>query len=166
VFNCFLETQSDTHNACRLPKVQMSEKSVKYWKTFAVVMLSVGGIVLNVGWFGLESHYFATLPREPNPSIGRVYPYNHHGIVFWQTQTEKRRLDLLEYMGWFLILGGMSIAYWKDRSSFTAPAPSLRLPKGFVVERSEDSIAYRMGARMRSLLWGKRGGELPKRKKQ
>jgi hypothetical protein len=143
----------------------MSEKSVKYWKTFAFVLLSLGVLVWIVGWFGLEAHYFATLPREPNSSIGRVYPYNHHGIVFWQTQTEKRRLDLLEYVAWFLMLGGMSIAYWKDRTSFAAPTSSLRLPKGFVVERAENSIAYGMGSRIRFLVWGKWIGERPKQKK-
>jgi hypothetical protein len=126
-------------------------------------MLSTGLLVWIVGWSGLEAHYFAILPREPNPSIGRVYPYNHHGIVFWQTRTEKRRLDLLFLGAWFLMLGGVSIAYWKDSASFAAPAPSLQLPKQFVRDRRVNSIAYRIGSRIRFAVSGKSRGDRPKK---
>lgn len=76
---------------------------------------------------GLWSHYLHVLPRVADPTIGRVYPRNIHGIVVFQTHAEKLRLDLIDdisisvfFAG--LIIGGLEERHWKRTAGRNIPS--------------------------------------------
>jgi len=84
------------------------------WQILAWGMVCAGLLLLLLGYTALENRDYLTSPQQPNPETGRVYPFNvNGGIVFYQTLTEKRQLDALEYSSGFLMFGGIALALWK-----------------------------------------------------
>ena len=75
----------------------------------------------------ISNQYLHTLPRQPNPDAHRVYPRNIHGIVVFQTYSEREYLDALcdgSIAAFFvgLILLGFEDALWRKRNpKQTAP---------------------------------------------
>ena len=65
------------------------------------------------GWAALSTGYLDSLPRSPNVAEGRIYAFNYHGLVFYQTHAEKVRLEALLYGAIFLAAAGLSIAAFK-----------------------------------------------------
>jgi hypothetical protein len=57
-------------------------------------------------WTYLNYHYAYTLPGQPEPSIGRIYPLNVHGTIVYLT---KREYSEINYLSWgmtvFIIIG-------------------------------------------------------------
>jgi hypothetical protein len=84
----------------------------RVWKVFAFFLLA-SSIIAMLAWAALSTGYFETLPRSPNFAEGRIYPFNYHGLVFYQTYAEKIRLDALLYAAIFLAVAGLSIAAFK-----------------------------------------------------
>lgn len=78
-------------------------------------------------WFGLANWEVAKLPRSADPSSGRVYPRGIHGISIYETRSEKRFYERLEF-GSFAIFGAsfmlMLIYRWRY-----GPEPNLHPPK-------------------------------------
>ena len=100
----------------------MDERVNKLWKRLSFTLCAAGMIIWLFAW-SIEYQYIKTLPRSPNPSIGRVYPYNYHGIVLWRSRAEKRTVDSLEYLSVFLFLGGALIAVLKCKVPLTVERP-------------------------------------------
>ena len=68
----------------------------RWWKRGGILvgLIGLAGIVWTASlWF----EYQRTLPRHPDPVLGRVYPLNVHGIVVYQTRAERNRLDEIQY---------------------------------------------------------------------
>ena len=122
------------------------------WKIASFALLSSALLVGLFAW-SIESAYIYTLPREPNSAIGRVFPYNYHGIVLWRTQKEKTQVDSLEYASMLLFVGGALIAIFKCKVPFRSEnaAPTLKLPKEFASKRNDYAAAFRWGQRVRAL---------------
>jgi hypothetical protein len=91
----------------------MNQQGNKMWKALAFTMLASSVVVFAIGYAGLATHYFNTRPHNPDPSTGRIYGYNYHGIVVYLTDTEQHRLDLFTYLPIFLFGGGTLIAVGK-----------------------------------------------------
>jgi uncharacterized membrane-anchored protein YitT (DUF2179 family) len=73
----------------------------------------------------LSVHYLDTMPRWPSPQESRTVPRNIHGIIVFQTETENRNLDLIEYasIGVFVVGLGLGLVYlekWSARQSRAA----------------------------------------------
>jgi hypothetical protein len=84
----------------------------RLWKVVAFILLA-SSILAMFGWAALSTRYLDSLPRFPNVAEGRIYPFNYHGLVFYQTHAEKLRLDALLYAAIFLVAAGLSIAAFK-----------------------------------------------------
>jgi hypothetical protein len=68
----------------------------RLWKRAGIVvgLIGLAGIVWTASiWY----RYQRTLPRHPDPVVGRVYPLNVHGIVVYQTGDERNWLDEIQY---------------------------------------------------------------------
>jgi hypothetical protein len=100
----------------------VTSKNLSILKAIAIVFLAAGLIGQAVSQ-SIWTHYFHTLPRSPDPAVGRVYPLNMHGIIRYQTQGERTRLDAVEYSSTGLFFTGLiigAIQRWKSGK------PSLR----------------------------------------
>jgi hypothetical protein len=84
----------------------------KLWKVTGFVLL-VCSILMMFAWAGVSTGYLGTLPRSPDAAAGRIYPFNYHGLVFYQTYAEKIRLDALLYAAILMAAVGLSIAAFK-----------------------------------------------------
>jgi hypothetical protein len=73
----------------------------------------------------LSVHYLDTMPRWPSPEEMRTIPRSIHGVVVYQTATEDRDLNRMEYssVGVFVIglaLGLVYLERWGARQVRTA----------------------------------------------
>jgi hypothetical protein len=129
----------------------METEHKKPWEILSRALCAAAVLLWLFAW-SMEYQYIETLPRQPNPSVGRIYPYNYHGIVLWRTLAEKTRVNLLEYLSFVLFLAGALIADLKCKVSLFPEKPALRieLPTGFSRKRKGTS-AYRLGLKVRSL---------------
>ena len=95
----------------------------KLVKLLGTCMAWVGfvGMLLS---FGLSNHEVSTFPRTADPSIGRVCPRGIHGIVIYETLSEKVFYGRLEY-GSFGIFGmsAMLALFYKWK---WGPEPGIR----------------------------------------
>jgi hypothetical protein len=66
----------------------------------------------------LATSYYEAHPRQADPSTGRTYPYNYHGIVVYQTRNEQRLLDGLFVVPFFLAGAGILISVVKCGEKF------------------------------------------------
>jgi len=67
----------------------------RVWKRVGIVLFlaGLGGWICSAA---LTFRYQATLPRQPDPIAGNVYPLNVHGIVVYQTRHQRNMLDEIE----------------------------------------------------------------------
>jgi hypothetical protein len=84
----------------------------KLWKVLAFVPLA-SSIIMTIAWAGLSTDYLDRLPRSADVATERIYPFNYHGLVFYQTYAEKVRLDALLYVAASLAAAGLSIVVFK-----------------------------------------------------
>ena len=85
--------------------------------SLALILPGLAGLIVSSM---ISVHYLDTLPRWPSPQDLRTIPRNIHGIVVYQTASEDRRLDLIEYssIGVFLpglVLGLVYLEKWGSR---------------------------------------------------
>ena len=91
----------------------------RVWKVLAFVLL-VSSIIAMFGWATLSTSYLNSLSRSPNVAEGRIYPFNYHGFVFYQTQAEKICLDAFVYAAIFLAAAaGLSIVGFNPQDDKT-----------------------------------------------
>jgi len=91
---------------------------------FGLLILLYGGSIWN--------DYLHNLPRTPDPTSGRVFPRNIHGIVIFQTHSEKLRLDLIDNIGWVIFMLGMLVGALEERRwRRTAGKNMPPMPKGW-----------------------------------
>jgi len=73
-------------------------------------------------WF----RYSDILPRSPNPTTGSVYPLNIHGIVVYETLSERSRLENWTHLSWGMLVLAVALGIVdqskKDRSGGRARA--------------------------------------------
>jgi len=84
----------------------------KLWKVLSFVLVA-SSIMMMFTWAALSTDYLNRLPHSPNVADGRIYPFDYHGLVFYQTHAEKVRLDALLYAAIVLAAVGLSIAAFK-----------------------------------------------------
>jgi len=85
----------------------------------ALILPGLAGLIVSAM---ISVHYLDTMPRWPSPQESRTVPRNIHGIVVFQTASEDRKLDLLEYssIGVFVSGLGVGLVYlekWSARQS-------------------------------------------------
>lgn len=68
------------------------------------VALGILGIAGLLWTFGRESYKAASFPRSPDPAVGRIFPDNVHGIVIYETRSQKRNSYYVEVTS-FSMLG-------------------------------------------------------------
>jgi hypothetical protein len=85
-------------------------------KFFSLLFLLPGlaGLIISAM---ISTHYLDTMPRLPDPVAHRLVPRGIHGITVYQTPSEDRTLNLMEYssVGVFLVglvLGGVYLEKW------------------------------------------------------
>ena len=76
-------------------------------------MLAGSVIIFVIGYAGLSAYYFSARPHNPDPSAGRIYGYNYHGIPVYLTDNEEHLLDFFTYLPAFLFGVGTLIAIVK-----------------------------------------------------
>lgn len=83
---------------------------------FALLFLLPGlaGLIVSAV---ISTRYLDTMPRLPDPVTHRLVPRGIHGVTIYQTASEDRNLNLMEYssVGVFLvglILGGVYLEKW------------------------------------------------------
>ena len=59
----------------------------------------------------VSAHYLQTLPQTPDPLEQRMTPRNIHGSVVYQTESEDRRLSILEYSSVSVFLVGLATGF-------------------------------------------------------
>lgn len=88
-------------------------KALVKWFGVALGILGIAGLLWT---FGRESYKAASFPRSSDPAVGRVFPDNIHGIVIYETRSQKRDSDFIEVTS-FSMLGlslVLSLVYrWK-----------------------------------------------------
>lgn len=67
-------------------------------------------------WIYIYNHYERTSPSDPDPSIGRVYPERHIGVVFYLTSGERNLLRGLMAGGFLSFLLGAACYQMEKRS--------------------------------------------------
>jgi len=85
-------------------------------KFFSLLFLLPGlaGLIISAM---ISTHYLDAMPRLPDPAAHRLIPRGIHGITVYQTVSEDRTLNLIEYssVGVFLVglvLGGVYLEKW------------------------------------------------------
>ena len=102
----------------------MKAKALAKLKMIALALILPGlaGLIASAM---VSVHYLDTMPRWPSPQESRIVPRNIHGIIVFQTETEDRNLNLLEYcsIGVFAVGLGLGLVYlekWRLRQSSAA----------------------------------------------
>ena len=94
----------------------MTKKSLQTLKLVAAVLIVLG--LIGQGWsYGIWNNYFATLPRVPELSTGRVYALNMHGIVAYQTSAQRFRLLVADYSSTAAFCLGLLLAAIYEKKS-------------------------------------------------
>jgi hypothetical protein len=99
----------------------------RVWERACSVTAFIGivGIIWTISiWF----EYERTLPRSSSVAAGRIYPLNVHGIVVYQTNEERLRLDRIQYAS-IAVFGSSALLAAIYRYKFGPPPPGP--PKGF-----------------------------------
>jgi hypothetical protein len=93
-------------------------------------------LVLALGFLGLAGFIWTmamwnqqldTLPRSPYPAKGGIYPRNIHGVIVYQTNSERDHLEMVQYasIGVFGLSIFLSVLYKKK----WGPDPNPKPPK-------------------------------------
>ncbi len=101
-------------------------KTKRIWRVVSISLM-MPALLAWIYATGLESDYAKVLPRLPNPTVGRVYPRNIHGVVVFQTYAERMKVNLTEgiSIGVFfvgLLIGGLEERHWKRTSPKGIPS--------------------------------------------
>lgn len=106
-------------------KAPMKAPKNRIWRTIAVILMVPA---LSVAFYSgtIWNRYLKELPRSPNPTTGRIYPRNIHGIIVYQTHAEQLRLDLMDEIstGVFfagLIIGAIEEKHWRKTGGKNLP---------------------------------------------
>lgn len=98
----------------------------KLWKRLGVVLgcLGLAGFMWTAA---LWNQQLRTLPRAPDQEAGSIYPRNIHGIVVYQTRSQRDYLERIQdgSIAVFVVSFLMSLIYKKK----WGPEPSLGPPK-------------------------------------
>jgi hypothetical protein len=106
--------------------IEETERTRKYFKYFIIALLYFG--LAGCLWtFGMWNYQLDTLPRPPNPARGSIYPRNIHGVIVYQTLSERDRLERIQraaigVYGLGLLLSLLHRKIW-------GPEPNLNPPK-------------------------------------
>ncbi|MGO9517739.1 MAG: hypothetical protein ACLPND_11890 [Candidatus Korobacteraceae bacterium] len=105
--------------------------SRRVWRTVAIVLM-VPALAVWLYTGVIWNRYLNTLPRVPDPTTGRVYPLNIHGVVVFQTHAEKLRLDLTDYISFGVfalggLIGAIEERHWRRTAGKNIPP----MPKGW-----------------------------------
>jgi len=107
----------------------MKRTNLAVLKFFALLFLlpGLGGLVFSAM---VSTDYLENLPKSPTPTEQRMTPRNVHGIVIYQTETEDRRLSMMEYgsvtiflIG--LVLGVVYLEKWSSAREYESEADLL-----------------------------------------
>ena len=101
----------------------MNQRQVGLLRNISLSFLLPGlaGLVVSAT---LSTHYLLTLPHMPAPAEERMVPRSIHGTVIYQTDSEDRRLTLLEdgSVTIFVIGLGGSLVYLRKWGIYNALA--------------------------------------------
>jgi hypothetical protein len=82
----------------------MNKEKLARLRAFSLLFLLPGlaGLIVSAC---ISTHYMTTLPRFPDPENQRMTPRNINGYIVYQTVSEDRTLDIIEYssVGVFLV---------------------------------------------------------------
>ncbi len=100
--------------ANKMNRAQLAQLAVV--KFFALLLL-LPGLAGLISSAIISTHYLSTMPRLPDPVTHRLVPRGIHGVTIYQTASEDRTLNWLEYssLGVFvmgLLLGGVYLEKW------------------------------------------------------
>lgn len=64
--------------------------------------------------FSLNSHYFSSCPKAPNPETGQIYPLDNRGTFVYLTEEENNKMHLAEdsFWGVWLLGIGFHVVNW------------------------------------------------------
>lgn len=68
------------------------------WKRLEVMLLILGTAV-SIVWFSLRWQYMETRPKTMQTASGNVFPLHGGGLVVYLTKSDKKRLEILYYLG-------------------------------------------------------------------
>jgi len=63
---------------------------VKLIKVMGVILV-IAGFGSLISYFYVQLRFYAVMPREPDPSSGRVYPFNANRFQVYVTRDERDR---------------------------------------------------------------------------
>ena len=102
----------------------MSGQKLAALKFFSLLFMLPGlaGLIVSAS---LSAHYLDVMPRSPVPTENRIIPREVHGVTFYQTPEEDRRLNFIEYssvgiFGVGLVLGVLYLEMWGSSQSKSA----------------------------------------------
>ena len=89
----------------------------RIWKTWRVValLLMLPGFCMFLYGRNLWDNYQHDLPRAADAVAGKIYPLNIHGIVVFQTQQEKTRLEVFDKAGIAIFFGRLAVGAYSER---------------------------------------------------
>jgi hypothetical protein len=89
----------------------------RIWKTWRVIslFLMLPGFCMFLYGRNIWDNYRRDLPRSADPVAGRIYPLNIHGIIVFQTQQEKTRLEIFDKAGIAIFFGGLAVGAYGER---------------------------------------------------
>ena len=102
----------------------MTPETNRLWKNLVFTLLATSVLIFVIGYMGLTASYFNSHPRHPDPTMGRIYPYNYHEIVVYQTRAEQRLLDIFAYSPFVLFGGAFLIAVVKLKMKIELRPPA------------------------------------------
>ena len=92
----------------------MDHRQLRLLRFLSLLFLlpGLGGLVFSAM---VSTEYLEHLPKEPVPAEMRMIPRNIHGVVVYQTETEDRKLTVMEdtSVGVFLVGLGLGLVYMR-----------------------------------------------------
>lgn len=92
----------------------MNSHQLGVLRFFALLFLLPGlaGLIVSA-W--VSTSYLQSLPRMPVPAESRMTPRNIHGVIVYETETENRKLNILEdsSVGVFLVGLTLGLVYMR-----------------------------------------------------
>jgi hypothetical protein len=84
--------------------------------SLALILPGLAGLIVSAM---VSVHYLDTMPRWPSPEEMRTVPRSIHGVVVYQTETEDRNLNRMEYssVGVFVVGLGLGLVYLEKWSA-------------------------------------------------
>ena len=89
---------------------------LKVWK-IAAITLTIAAILGGLWGLTIYGRYWDVLPRSPDASSGRIYPFGMRGITVYETLQEHKYLDYIETLSSAAFYAGFALALayeWKS----------------------------------------------------